>query len=193
MIEHAMRAEVLSASEFCARVAVAFVVWHCVELLARIYMARRWRGAPETTSVEVRQCIVSCTHATWSLIASALLAASIEHPFGASAALTHIPHRFINPVGVSFFGYLLWDVSLSFRRHSLNSTARRRAVRAAPRVVELCAMGHPQPPRRPIPPSAGLAPARQPARARQDRRRVACAPRRFHGDDAGQPEGALAA
>ena len=114
LIDQAMGADALSVAEFGTRAAAAFMVWLAVEQLARLYIARRWSslGPPSSaTSVEVRQCIVSCTHALWSVAATIFLACCIMQPYGANAALRHIPHRCINPVGVSFFGYLLWDLS----------------------------------------------------------------------------------
>jgi len=114
MIDRAMCADVLSLTEFAGRVSIAFAVWFSVEQLARVYIARRWSSlgpSSAATAVEVRQCIVSCTHALWSVAATIFLASRITQPYGAHEALRHIPHRDINPVGTSFFAYLLWDLS----------------------------------------------------------------------------------
>ncbi|KAL3914441.1 MAG: hypothetical protein SGPRY_007624, partial [Prymnesium sp.] len=113
LIEHATRADITSNFDFVVLLLLAFSAWACIEGLAHLYLTKYSHLAisSHATRVEARQCIVSCVHALWSVVATVFCALHIEQPYGASTALRHISHRVLTPVGAVFFAYLLWDLS----------------------------------------------------------------------------------
>lgn len=114
LIGRAVAYESLEPQQFFACALVGYVVWAVIDLVVRRCMKGRWPaiGPPSATAnIEVRQCIVSSVHSVWSVGAAIFLMTRIEQPFGVDRALAHIPHRYINAVGIAFFSYLLWDLT----------------------------------------------------------------------------------